>query len=192
MRKINYIATASFMIMLFCFCSGITPSYGSEALEIRFKGAMITASIEDAPLGQILEMLVIEKGIWLKWKQSLYNEKISIQFKDMPLEKCLARLLSKMNYAFMYDHNKQLVGLTILGKKGTGGSFTQGGVTSNPFKQSTSASSPGNDRTELNLGFKGHPFPQTDQKVADINEKPLFGVSKPLQNSDSNFEILPH
>jgi hypothetical protein len=192
MQKINYIATASFIIMLFCFCFGIASSYGSKAFDIRFKGSKMTASIKEATLGQILEMLVRETGMWLNWRKSLYNEKISIQFRDMPLEKGLARILSKINYAFIYNQNKRLVGLIILGKKGTDGSFTPGGVAGNPFKQSTSAFSPGNDRTVLNRAFKGNPFkrnpfkgnpfPQTDQKEADIEEKPSFGIFKPPQN----------
>jgi hypothetical protein len=192
MRKINHIAAAFFITMLFCFFSGIPSSYGSQALEMRLKGTKMTASIEKAPLGQILEMLVRKTGMWLNWRKSLYNEKISIQFTDMPLEKALARILSKINYAFIYNQNKRLVGLIILGKKGADGSFTAEDVAGNPFKQSISASSPENDRTELNRAFKGNPFPQTDPKEADIEEKPPFGISKPPQNSDSDIMVLPN
>jgi hypothetical protein len=192
MFKINNSGKTCFIIIFCFFCSVASASSGSSAIDVKFEGSTISAVLEDAPLGQILKMVVREKGIWLNWKQSLYDERISIRFNDIPLAEGLSRILSNINYAFIFNKDKHLVGLIILGKKGSDASFTHGRVSRNPFEKSTKQPSLENPESESGEIVKGKQFPRTEDQDADTTNGLLFGVSLPPVNSGSSIEILPH
>jgi len=192
MLKTIHIGIASLIIILFCFFSGIRTSSGNPVFEIKFEGSTLSARIEEVPLGQVIEMLAREKGIWLSWEKSLYDEKISIQFKDIPLEQGLGRILSNINYAFIYDQDKRLVGLIILGKKGSDGSYMQGEVSKNPFSTSAGQTSSENAGAAPQEAPQRHQFPKIDKEEPDIAGNPPFGISKPPQNQGTGIEIFPY
>ena len=77
-------------------------------------------------MGAVIEKIKKEGGVWFKVlfreKDSLLNEKISVQFEDLPIRNGLDRIFSMMNHCLIFDRNGKLLGVFFLGKpeKGRG------------------------------------------------------------------------
>jgi hypothetical protein len=80
----------------------------------------MSAELQEVSLRLILERLQRETGIWFKGDESALEESISIRFKDLPLHEGLRRILSNINHVLVFDQERGLVGLFILGKKDPG------------------------------------------------------------------------
>ena len=108
------IAFALGCVMFFFFCSNLIAQ--NNRVDIQLKGGTLSANLEDASLGDILDRFQKEQGIWVKGADSLADEKVSIQFADLPLRDGLERIFSSLNYSLFFDGNDKLVGIIFLGK----------------------------------------------------------------------------
>jgi hypothetical protein len=125
MGKMAKIFIVCFTLMFFCLGSFFSPSSGKEEIGLKFNGQAISAELQGVSLRLILEKLNREKGIWSKGDESVLEEKVSVRVTDLPLLEGLRRILSDFNHVLVFDRDKRLVGLFILGKKDPGRPVTR-------------------------------------------------------------------
>jgi hypothetical protein len=85
-------------------------------MDLKFQGKTLSADVNKVPLKAILEELKKEKGIWFEGDEALFEEKVSVQFRDLALLDGVKRILAHLNYSLMFDKNQSLVGVIILGR----------------------------------------------------------------------------
>jgi hypothetical protein len=137
----------------------------NQRIDIKFNGQTMSADLDHVTLGQILEKIKSEKGMWFKGNESVLEERVSVQFKDFPLQKGLKRILFDINHVLFFDYDKKLVGVFIVGKEDAGRSVSRHAATSaknglslqpgkeakdskNPFELFSDESSPGHPWTK--------------------------------------------
>jgi hypothetical protein len=111
---------AAFMGIFFIFAGFPALSEAGKA-DIKFKDEMISADIQNAPLKEVTEKIGKEKGIWFKGEESLFEEKVSVRFTDIPLEEGLKRILGKLNHSMVFDKKSNVRGILIVGKSAGAG-----------------------------------------------------------------------
>jgi len=87
---------------------------------VLIKNGRASTNAENVPIMEMLLMIQEQCSIWFKCNESLLDEKVSVQFKDLALEDGIKRILSSMNHVFVFDANGRLAGVMILGKSKTG------------------------------------------------------------------------
>ena len=108
---------ALFCVPIFLWSNTLSfASVGNGEINIEFRGESMSAELKGASLEQVLETLKREKGIWFEAPKSLLEEKVSISFKDLPLEKGMRRILSHINHVLFFNQDNRLVGLFIVGE----------------------------------------------------------------------------
>lgn len=136
--------------ILICFCLGSPVVFsGNRDIDLQFRGQIMSAELQAVPLRLILEKLQREKGIWFKGDESVLEKPVSIWFKDLPLQEGLRRILSGFDHVLLFEEDRGLVGLFLLGTKGSGGLeppnvaiATEKGSPSQPFEEATGRRNP--------------------------------------------------
>jgi hypothetical protein len=88
---------------------------------LDFKDHLVSADIEGAQLRAVIEEIKKEmQGVWFKiWlirsKTSL-DEKVLVEFENLPIRKGMRRIFSDMNHGLVFDKHNNLLGITLLGK----------------------------------------------------------------------------
>ncbi len=91
-------------------------SAAAEDLFIAVEGEALSARVEEFPLKAVAEKIESKTGIWFKAGEAgeaLLQEKVSVAFNGLPLEAGLERILSTMNYSFVFDGEDELVGVFL-------------------------------------------------------------------------------
>ena len=88
----------------------------AETVDIKFQGDKMSADLKGASLGSALAMIEQEKGIWFKGDVSSLNQKVNVTFGDSSVQDGLKRILWGLNYGLVFDSQKRLKGVFILGK----------------------------------------------------------------------------
>lgn len=105
--------------LLFLLFSAPIPSMGGR-IDLDFKKLTLSAEIREAPIRTVIEKIKEEKGVWFKlWfkeKEFLLDEKISVQFKSLPVQEGLGRIFSEMNHSLIFDEHNRLIGVFLFGK----------------------------------------------------------------------------
>jgi hypothetical protein len=106
-----------FFLAFVLVLSAFSPVCAEEAdVVYKTETRTLSVNIKDIPLKNILEKLKKETGIWVKGSESLFQGNVSAQFDNLPLQDGLKRILSSMNYSFMFGPNDKLEGVVIIGK----------------------------------------------------------------------------
>jgi hypothetical protein len=120
----DFLMMKSIKTLIICFiaCSFFLCTFSaawSEKGNIDFKleGHTLSANLKEIPLKFILERLEKERGIWFQGDEALFEEEVTVQFKDLTLQDGLKRILSSMNYCLLFDQDKKLNGMILIGKK---------------------------------------------------------------------------
>ncbi|OQX10860.1 MAG: hypothetical protein BWK80_45330 [Desulfobacteraceae bacterium IS3] len=109
-------------VFIFFIFTGFPALSEAGKADIKFKGEMLSADIQNAPLKEVTEKIGKEKGIWFKGEESLFEEKVSVRFTDIPLEQGLKRILGNLNHSIVFDKNSNVQGILIVGTSaGKGG-----------------------------------------------------------------------
>ncbi|MFC1862694.1 hypothetical protein ACFL1Z_01915 [Thermodesulfobacteriota bacterium] len=74
----------------------------------------ISADLNNVPLNQILQHISKQTNIWFQVNNALLNEKVTIEFSELPIEEGLKRILTNLNYSMSYDAKGRLTGLIII------------------------------------------------------------------------------
>ena len=92
-----------------------------ETLQLAFKEQTLTAKIKQVSLEKIIEKIKEKTGIWFKYhvkEESVLEEKVSVEFKNLTLEKGFDRIFSFINYSLIFDRGGNIMGVFLLGKPG--------------------------------------------------------------------------
>ena len=81
-----------------------TDEYGGS-LENRFRF-----------MGEMLEKVRRETGIWVKVPESLLDERVCVQFENVSIQEGLKRILRTMNHSLLFDQHNNLIGAFVFGK----------------------------------------------------------------------------
>lgn len=100
--------------------AGFTGTGSSYDGRIQIDNNGVTADLRNAPLRGVIREIGEKSNIWFKGDESVIDEKVSVQFKDLPLEESLKRILINCNYSVIYDGKGRVAGLYILGKEKSG------------------------------------------------------------------------
>jgi hypothetical protein len=194
MSKRATIFVLSWIFMFLCLGSFSSAFRGKEQISLQFKGQIMSAELQGVSLRLILERLKNEKGIWFKGDESALEESISIRFEDLPLHEGLRRILSNINHVLVFDRDKGLVGLFILGKKDAGrraprdgGVVTGKSPPSQPAEEATVSRDPfddfpggdhtGNPRTGSTDRPFGKDFSPLEDRDNQSGDKPFTDMS---------------
>ena len=105
------------IVFLFYMNSFALASLQDEAIEMEFNQDTISATLRDAPLEKVLEKLSKEKGLRFECGQAALDSRISVQFKNLSLEKGIKRILANVvDYSLYFDKKGNLTGGVIVSK----------------------------------------------------------------------------
>lgn len=90
-------------------------------IELDIGDHTLSAAIKEAPLRGVIakikeEMQGVRFKLWLKRSKTSLDEKISVQFENLPIQKGMVRIFSTMNYSLIFDKYSKLLGVFLLGK----------------------------------------------------------------------------
>jgi hypothetical protein len=112
-----------FLLALFCLW-GLLGRWGeAQALaegtgysSVSMKDGRMSVSAKDAPLESLCKDIESKSGVRFRIQDSLLEDKLSVEIKDLPLLKCLKRLLARVNYMFCFDNRNRLSEVLIVGR----------------------------------------------------------------------------
>ena len=109
----------SITILIAClfFLNGLsfTQAQGST-INLTLEGDTISADLKGARLGDILENLNKERGIWWKGQESVLEEKVTVQFTKLSLKEGIERILGSMDHCLIFNQDGGLAGVFLTGK----------------------------------------------------------------------------
>lgn len=89
-------------------------------MELEFKHKTLSAHIRNVRLIAVIEEIRKKEGIWfkswLKGKETVLQEKISIQINKVPVKEGLGRILSNMNHCLVFDEKGYVIGVFLMGE----------------------------------------------------------------------------
>ena len=98
------------LIMCSFFLAVLPPTVVSRGtIDLTIHGEVSSARLRGIPLTVILEKLERERGIWFRGNTSLFDEAITVQFTDLPIEGGLNRILASMNYSLVSDRMEESI-----------------------------------------------------------------------------------
>jgi len=110
------------IILTICtfFLCCFSPAFAREGnIDLKLDGDTLSADLKGAILGDILEDLNEERGIWWKGDQSVLEEKVTVQFTDLSLENGMERILGFLDHCLFFDNEGVLIGVFLAGNDGT-------------------------------------------------------------------------
>ena len=84
--------------------------------ELSINKDTVSAELYAFPLIKILQQIEDQCKLSYTADESVLEEKISVQFKDLLLEAALKRIFKSLNYSLFYDATGNLSGFVILGR----------------------------------------------------------------------------
>lgn len=91
------------------------PGLSQESVvEMSFRNQHLSARLHDAPLSEVIDR--IEKaGIWVKGKNHVGGQKVSLNFQNVPVRLAFRRILAGLNFCLVYNAKDRLEGLVLVG-----------------------------------------------------------------------------
>ena len=77
------------------------------------------ADIENATLDEVLEKIHKRAGIEFSLVKGHFDRAITVKFTSLPIERALARILSKLSYAVLYGADNRILRVMIIGTNKT-------------------------------------------------------------------------
>jgi hypothetical protein len=106
-----------FILFLFGYRSA---SAEPRRIDLDFVNQTFSATISSAPLRTVIAQIEEEEGVWFKlWlrgEDSLLDEKVSVQFKNLSVKEGLERIFSPLNHCLVFDQDGKLSGVVLFGK----------------------------------------------------------------------------
>ena len=88
-----------------------------KELEIQFTEKTLSVHITSMSLKDVCDRIKQKKAIWFSGSEELLKEKVTVQFENLAIDKGLKRILSRMNYTFIYNRHNVLITVIIIGTK---------------------------------------------------------------------------
>jgi len=101
---------AIYSLSLFSFTSVLAADL------VSVKKGSLSVNIKDTSLLEVARDIEKQSGVWFRGDETLFQERISVTFNDLSLEEGLKRILTNMNYSFMFDTNNKIAGVMVMGE----------------------------------------------------------------------------
>lgn len=107
------------------FCVGLIASCilgfffhqnGLCAEAVNVKDGLLSVNLKDNSLLEVARDIEKQSGVWFRGDETLFQEKISVTFTDLPLEEGLKRILANLNYSLMFDAKNKVAGVMVMGE----------------------------------------------------------------------------
>lgn len=104
--------------VIIAFCSLCLFSFTSALAAdlVSVKDGSLSVDIKDSSLLEVARDIEKQSGVWFRGEETLFQERISLTFSDLSLEEGLKRILTNMNYSFMFDTNNKIAGVMVMGE----------------------------------------------------------------------------
>ncbi len=83
---------------------------------VNLKDGLISVNLKETSLLDVARDIEKQSGVWFRGDETLFQEKISMTFNDLPLEEGLKRILANLNYSLMFDAQNQVAGVMVMGE----------------------------------------------------------------------------
>ena len=163
------------LIAFLFFLNGFSPTQAQgKTINLTLENDTISADLKNARLGDILENLNKERGIWWKGQESVLEEKVTVQFAKLSLREGIERILGSMDHCLIFEQDKGLVGVFLTGKGKAGRSMAKG---------------KGNVTEEKPISSRAEKRNVKSEDVVDLADGRL-PVPRPAKNAKKNPKIL--
>lgn len=83
---------------------------------VSVKDGLLSVDLKDNSLLEVARDIESQSGVWFRGDETLFQEKISVTFNDLPLEEGLKRILTNLNYSLMFDTKNKVAGVMVMGE----------------------------------------------------------------------------
>ncbi len=97
-------------VSLFCLTSA------DAADQVSVKDGFLSVNLKETTLLDVARDIEKQSGVWFRGDETLFQEKISVTFGDLPLEEGLKRILTNLNYSLMFDNKNKVAGVMVMGE----------------------------------------------------------------------------
>ena len=97
-----------------------TKSKPAKSMSVSANDSLITMSVQNMPLGEVLEKLEEATGRTFTIDEQWQEIPVSVALDNVPLDRALKRILVNLNHVVIYGANAQ-VKIVVLGKEEPGG-----------------------------------------------------------------------
>lgn len=191
---------ASLMVSCVLFFS--LPPSRLCAQPVSFKNDLLSVSFRDISLLEVARDIERQSGVWFRGDETLFQERVSVAFNDLPFEEGLKRILANLNYSLVFDAKNKVAGVVVMGQGKAAGTqparpgakpprlTTSPAATTRPSpavrSRSSASSSP---PTTVRRPPRALPQPQTAPGAAST--QPLGSSAVPSPLSDASDGPLP-
>ena len=128
---------ASLVFLIACLL--LVPIF-AMAERVTIQNGRMSVDLQEASLVGVAKDIEKQAGISFKGDESLLEEKVSVSFKDLPIEEGIKRILANMNYSLMFDNQGQVSEVMIM-SEGSGAVAPQPQVRPAPVRTGTPSAS---------------------------------------------------
>jgi len=160
-------------ITLILFLTVCSASGGINTSSLNYKNNLLSVNIQNQQLDDVLGQVTKATGVKFMFTKQKFEDSIQIEFKSLPVEKAIQRILNRFNYALIYTPAGKVSKVLIIGKRnGSPSTNTQSTVKSSPPSSSGSNKQPKTaDVKNVNapdgMAIKNYSGKKYDNKVAD-------------------------
>jgi hypothetical protein len=105
----------SFLLILFALSLlALAPAKAADLVSV--KDGLLSVNLKDNSLLEVARDIEKQSGVWFRGDETLFQEKISVTFTDLPLEEGLKRILANLNYSLMFDARNKVAGVMVMGE----------------------------------------------------------------------------
>ena len=115
MKKPTIRISGVFQAILLTF-SLLAVASAQAADPIAVKDGLLSVNLKDMTLLDVARDIEKQSGVWFRGDETLFQEKISVSFNDLPLEEGLKRILTNVNYSLMFDAKNKVAGVMVMGE----------------------------------------------------------------------------
>jgi hypothetical protein len=83
---------------------------------VSVKNGLLSVNLKDNSLLEVARDIEKQSGVWFRGDETLFQEKISVTFNDLPIEEGLKRILTNLNYSLMFDNYNKVAGVMVMGE----------------------------------------------------------------------------
>jgi len=173
--------TALIIFFFLAILSLFFPVSSSAASEIDAGQELISLSVKDEPLGDVLYKVSMATGYDISLDNKWQNYRVTASLEQVPLQKGLKRILKNLNSAIIYVSSKKIK-IIIFDKTASGdASFS-------PSNEKSPDRTPGSQRPTYRSRNQQHPLPTSQaiekENSSGTNDEPLGNPAVSDQGSE--------
>ncbi len=104
------------ILVVSCILGFFLCQNGLCAEAVSVKDGLLSVNLKETSLLDVARDIEKQSGVWFRGDETLFQEKISVSFNDLPLEEGLKRILTNLNYSLMFDNKNKVAGVMVMGE----------------------------------------------------------------------------